>query len=296
MTALHPVAEGFVAQGQEEGGRAVTERPFVRADLLDPMPAPAGAGGDHRRVGRAIAAGVLAVLVALYAWNTDRETFARYAPELWDGLLVTMQLVAVSVALGFLLALPLAAARRSRNPLVGAPAYGYSYFFRGTPLLAQVFLLYYGAGEFRGALEAVGLWWMFRDAFTCALLVFTLNTAAYQCEIIRGAVGAVGRGQWEAASALGLRRGRTLRHVVLPQAAITALRPLGNEIVFVVKGSAIASIITVYDLMGETRLAFSRTYDFQVYIWAAVLYLVVVEALRRVWDVMERRLTAHQAR
>ena len=271
-------------------------RPFVRGDLIASRPPPPGAGRDFSREGRIAAAIVLAALAALYVWGTDPEIFARYAPRMAWGLVTTVQLVVASVLCGFLLALPLAMGRASRNALVGAPAYAYSYFFRGTPLLAQVFLVYYGAGEFRPQLEAVGLWWAFRDPFWCALIVFTLNTAAYQCEIIRGAVAAVDKGQWEGARALGLRRGRTLRHVVLPQAAITALRPLGNEIIFVVKGSAIASVITVYDLMGETRLAFSRTYDFQVYIWAAIAYLVVVEVLRRAWDLLELRLTAHQKR
>ena len=83
---------------------------------------------------------------------------------------------------------------------------------------------------------------------------------------------------------------------MLPQAAITALRPLGNEIIFMIKGSAIASIITVYDLMGETRLAYSRTYNFEIYLWAAALYLVIVEVLRRGWDLLEARLTRHLVR
>ena len=271
-------------------------RPFVRGDLLPSEGAPPGVGRDWRREVRLATGLALLGLAVLYVYRTDPEIFARYAPRMAWGLATTVQLVVASVVCGFLLALPLAVARGSRNALVGAPAYAYSYFFRGTPLLAQVFLVYYGAGEFRDELEAVNLWWAFRDPFWCALIVFTLNTAAYQCEIIRGAVAAVDKGQWEGARALGLRRGSILRHVVLPQAAVTALRPLGNEIVFVVKGSAIASVITVYDLMGETRLAFSRTYDFQVYIWAAIAYLVVVEVLRRAWDLLELRLTAHQKR
>lgn len=278
------------------GVAKVADTAFVRGDLLASEVPPPGVGRDHRRTVRIVVAVALAALAALYIYGTDAEIFARYAPKMLWGLVTTVQLVVVSVAFGFLLALPLAAARTSRNWLIGAPAYAYSYFFRGTPLLAQAYLFYYGAGEFRSELEAIGAWWLFRDAFTCALVVFTFNTAAYQCEIVRGAVAAVDKGQWEGARALGLRRGRILRHIVLPQAAITALRPLGNEIVFVIKGSAIAALITVYDLMGETRLAYSRTYDFQVYIWAAIAYLVVVETLRRTWDLLERKLTAHQKR
>ena len=269
---------------------------WVAPDLVASRPPPPGTARDTAKVGRPLVVLAALLLFAWWAYSFDRDIALRYGPRLLEGLWVTAQLVIGSVGLGFLLALPLAAARLSQNPLVGWPAYAYSYFFRGTPLLAQVFLFYYGAGQFREHLEAANLWWLARDPFTAALLVFTLNTAAYQSEILRGAIRAVPKGQWEGASALGLRRLVTLRKVVLPQAAITALRPLGNEIIFVVKGSAIASIITVYDLMGETRLAFSRTYDFAVYLAAALLYLVIVELLRRLWDRLDARLTRHLER
>ncbi len=195
--------------------------------------------------------------------------------------------------LGALLAVPLTAARLSTNRLIGAIAFGYVYFFRGTPLLAQIFLVYYGVGQFRPALESVGLWGFFRDAFNCAVLTFTLNTAAYQAEIYRGAIRSVERGQWEAARALGIGRLPLLYKVVFPQAALVALRPLGNEIILMIKGSAVASIVTVYELMGETRLAFSRSFDLTIYLYAALLYLLLVEAIRRLWNRLEARLTRH---
>ena len=264
--------------------------------MIPPRAAPLGARAGRARVIRPVGLVVLAVFLVLYALSIDREVLGRYGPELLSGLAITVQLVLTAVILGGLLALPLAFARLSRNRAIGLPAYAYSYFFRGTPLLAQIFLFYYGAGQFRGALETVGLWWIVRDPYTCAVLAFTLNTAAYQSEIYRGAISAVARGQWEGGRALGLRDHLILRKVVLPQAAVTALRPLGNEIIFMIKGSAIASVITVYDLMGETELAFSRTYNFEVYLWAAALYLAIVELLRRLWDLLERRLTRHLAR
>ena len=104
------------------------------------------------------------------------------------------------------------------------------------------------------------------------------------------------RGQWEGAAALGLNRVQTLYKIILPQALIVALRPYGNEIILMIKGSAIVALATVYDLMGETRRAYSRTYDFQTYIWAAIFYLVIVETLRNVWSVVETRLTRHLKR
>jgi polar amino acid transport system permease protein len=224
------------------------------------------------------------------------DLLARYWPQLLEGLWITLQLVGISFVLGALLALPVTAARLSKSRIVGAVAFGYVYFFRGTPILAQLFLVYYGAGQFRPALDAVGLWGFFRDAFNCALFTFTLNTAAYQAEIFRGAIRSVPVGQWEAARALGLARAPLLWKVVLPQAAVVALRPLGNELILLIKASAVASIVTVLDLMGETRRAFSRSYDMAIYFYAAVLYLAMVETIRRLWNRLEARLTRHLAR
>jgi polar amino acid transport system permease protein len=112
----------------------------------------------------------------------------------------------------------------------------------------------------------------------------------------RGAIASLPKGQWEGAAALGLGRVATLMRVVLPQALLVALRPLGNEVVIMVKSSAVASLVTVFDLMGTTRLAFARSFDLSVYLFAALLYLLVVEAIRRIWERMEQRLTRHLLR
>jgi polar amino acid transport system permease protein len=226
----------------------------------------------------------------------NTELFLKYAPRLLDGLVVTIELVTISVVLGMLLALPIALARLSQNRILRGASFAYVYFFRGTPLLAQLFLIYYGAGQFVGPLKTIGLWWFFRDAFNCAVLAFALNTAAYEAEIFRGAIRSVARGQWEAGAALGLRKVVLWWKVILPQAAMVALRPIGNDIILLIKASAVASIVTVLDLMGETRLAFSRTYDLSFYLYAAVLYLVLVETMRRLWNLLEARLTRHLRR
>lgn len=238
-----------------------------------------------------IAFGLGLIFYLFVAWNT--ELFDRYAASYMSGLGVTISLVVISVTAGAVLSIPVAYARMSHNRLLSALAYGYVYFFRGTPLLAQTYLVYYGLGSFRHEFEAIGLWWFFREAWYCAIFAFTLNTAAYQAEILRGAIDSIPRGQWEGAEALGLSKLQTLRKIILPQALIVALRPYGNEIVLMVKGSAIVAIITVYDLMGETRRAYARSFDFQTYLWAAVLYLAVVEALRNAIEWAERRLTRH---
>jgi polar amino acid transport system permease protein len=221
------------------------------------------------------------------------ELLQTYGTRLLSGLGVTVTLVAISVTIGAIIGLAVAFARMSENRVLSAFAFAYVYFFRGTPLLAQVFLIYYGSGQFREALTTVGLWWFFRDAFYCCLLAFTLNTSAYQAEIYRGALRAVPRGQREAAMALGLNERVTFLKVVAPQALIVALRPLGNEIVLMIKSSAVAAVITVLDLMGTTRIIYARTFDISIYLWAGVFYFVLVEALRRTWDFAEARLNRH---
>ena len=200
----------------------------------------------------ALAAGILWSVFSTY----DPDFVRRYVPRILGGLVTTLQLVATSMIIGAALAIPLTFGRLSQNRIIKAAAFGYVYFFRGTPLLAQVFLIYYGAGQFRHGLESVGLWWFFREAYFCAILSFSMNTAAYQAEILKGAILNVPRGQTEAAMSMGLSKFHTFRLIILPQALITALRPFGNEIILMIKGSAIASVITVFDLMGETRLAF----------------------------------------
>lgn len=217
----------------------------------------------------------------------------QYGPSLLRGLRTTLALVAISVPLGFALALPLAFARVEGGPLLRAAATGFTGFFRGTPLLAQLFLLYYGAAQFHGALQAAGVWWMFRDAFWCAILTFTLNTASYQAEILRGAAQAIPAGQIEAGRALGFGRFGIYRAIVGSQALILALRPLGNELILMIKASSLASVVTVVDLMGATKKAFSGSLDFEVYLWAALIYLALVEIVRRVWNALERRMTRH---
>ena len=219
----------------------------------------------------------------------------EYGWRLLGGVVVTGKVVALSCSMGFVLAYPLCLARMSRNVLLQAPAVACITALRGTPLLCQLYIVYYGAGEVRPWLASIGLWWFFRDAFYCCIFAFTLNTAAYQAEIMRGALAAVPRSQREAAVALGLSPFQVARHVVWPQAALSALRPLGNEVILVIKASALAAIVTVLDLMGQTRLIFSRTFDFSIYLYAALIYLAATETIRRLWNRMERMAARHLA-
>jgi polar amino acid transport system permease protein len=260
--------------------------------LLPRVTRPSAAGVILISLWLVIFAGLITALLA----SMTGDRLERFGPLIVRGFFTTIALVTISFLVGAVISFPIAAGRLSHSRLIGTLAYGYSYFFRGTPLIAQTFLIYYGAGQFAPLLRAVGLWPFFRDAYDCAIFSFALNTAAYQAEILAGAIRGVSIGQREAASALGLHRFVILTKIVLPQALITALRPYGNEIVTLIKSSAIASIITVLDLMGETRYVFSQTYDISFYLWAAVFYLILVEALRRVSNWLERRITRHLVR
>src|SRR5690606_6347090 len=204
----------------------VPPRPFTAARFF---------GNAFMGVWLALTVGVFLLMAAVW----DPQKLTRYGPGYLSGFGVTLLLVGLSVVLGGLLSLPLAFARMSKNRIFSGFAYVYVYFFRGTPLLTQLFLVYYGLGSFSAELKAMGLWWFFRDAWNCALLTFTLNTAAYQAEILRGAIESVPRGQHEGAAALGLPRSVAFFKVILPQALIVALRPYGNEIILMIKGSAI---------------------------------------------------------
>ena len=210
-----------------------------------------------------------------------------------SGLAMTLWLTTASIGMGFVLSIPLAIARVSENRWVRWPVHGFTYLFRGTPLYIQLLICYSGIYSLAAVQSQPLLGAFFRDAINCTLLAFTLNTAAYQAEILRGSILSVAQGQREACKALNLSRWTTFRKIVLPQSLLVAIGPLGNELILMIKASAIASLVTIYDLMGVTKMVFSRSFDFQVYLWAAVLYLVIVEVVRRSLKLIEGRLGRH---
>ena len=218
------------------------------------------------------------------------DVLLAYYPRLLDGLLTTAHLVGLSLVIGAAMSIPIALARSANSRLLWMPAYAYIYFFRGTPLIAQVFLVYYGSGQFREFFQDVGLWTYFRDSYFCAVFTFALNTAAYQAEIMRGGIMQVPHGEIEAAKACGMSRWKIYGRVIFPNAYRIAFPALGNEVVLMIKGSAIASVITIYDLMGQTKYAFSRSFDFDIYLWAAIMYLVITLSFERIWKTLEARL------
>jgi len=226
----------------------------------------------------------------------DMGLLADSLPRLFSGLWVTIQLVTLSLLAGGALALPLALARTARSPLLRWPAHGYIFFFRATPLLIQLFIVYYGSGQFRPFFETLGLWGVLREAWWCALLAFSLNTAAYQAEILRGGIEAAPAGEVEAGLALGMSRALLWRRIVLPGAYRIAIPALGNEAILMLKASALASVITLFDLMGVTRAIFARHFALEMFVYAAVLYLALTLVISRASAVVEARLNPQRAR
>lgn len=224
----------------------------------------------------------------------DIQAIFDAIPRLMDGLWVTLALTSITVILGLILAVPLAVIRSSGPAWLNAPIFAYTFFFRGTPLLVQLYLIYYGSGQFRQELEAVGIWWFFRDPWNCAILTFTLSTTAYVTEIIRGAILAVPTGQREAAKAYGMSPFTRTRLVILPQAFSYAIPTYMNEVVFQLQATALVSLITISDITGVATVIANRTYDhYELYLTAAVFYLVLVYALLLGLKQVERRLTHH---
>ena len=219
------------------------------------------------------------------------ESLAANLPKLLDGLETTLLLTGLGAALAAVFSPGLALIRLGGPTPAKALLRVYISFMRGTPLLAQLFLVFYGSGQFRAELTALGLWSFFRDPFNCAVLVFVLNSCAYQTEILRGGLQAVPPGEIEAARAIGMTRAQVLARVTFPHAYRIAWPALGNEVILLMKASALASIVTVFDLMGRTRQIFSRSFEFSVYFEAAALYLLITVLFVFLWRQVERRLT-----
>ena len=223
----------------------------------------------------------------------DTAVMFESIPKLLDGAGLTVQLVAVSLGIGIVLALPLAAMRTSGLWWLSGPAYGYVFFFRGTPLLVQIFLVYYGLSQF-GAVRASVLWPILREPYWCAIIAFSLNTAGYTAEIIRGGIRSVPHGEVEAARALGMSQWKTFRRIVLPRAFRQALPAYGNEIILMLKGSALASTITLLDLTGVARTIIARTYmPVELFAMAGIMYLVLTFLIVRGVRATEWYLTPH---
>ena len=214
-------------------------------------------------------------------------------PTYGEGLLTTLALLAMALVLGALGALPLAVLRASDRPWVARPVAVYTWLFRGTPLLVQLFLLYYGLAQFE-AVRASVLWPWLSSAWFCAVLAFALNTCAYTTEIVAGAIRATPPGEVEAARACGMRATMLLRRIVLPSALRRSLPAYSNEAIMMLHGTSLASIVTLLDLTGAAREMNSRTYlPFEAFVTAALAYLALTFVLVALFRRAEARWLAH---
>ena len=216
------------------------------------------------------------------------ENWQLFARGVW----VTLHLTALALAVGFVIALPAALSLDRSGPfrhLVRA----YVYVFRGTPLLVQTYLIYYGLSQF-GWIQASPLWVILRDAWWCALIAFSLNSGAYQAEILRGSLAATPKGESDGALALGLNPRQVIWLVRLPSALRRALPQYGNEIVFMLHGSVVASVITIQDILGAGRTLNARYYvAYEGFVTAALLYMAITFCLVWIFRTVERRYMRH---
>ncbi|MFI8480353.1 ABC transporter permease [Pseudomonas sp. NPDC078700] len=226
------------------------------------------------------------------------EVIIKWLPRLAEGAVLTLELVAIAVVAGLILAIPMGIARSSKNLLVRGIPYGYIFFFRGTPLLVQLFLVYYGLAQF-DAVRNGPLWPILRDPFWCAVITMTLHTTAYIAEILRGAIQAVPQGEVEAARALGMSRSQAMLRIILPRAARIGLPAYSNEVILMLKASALASTVTLLELTGMARTIIARTYlPVEIFFAAGLFYLVIAYVLVQAFRLLERwlRVDACQGR
>lgn len=214
-------------------------------------------------------------------------------PLYLSGLRVTVELLLLSLVCGLLLAIPIGIAAASRNAWVNRAPRGFIYFMRGTPLLVQMFLIYHGFAQFDFLRESF-LWVVFREAYWCALIAFSLNTAGYTAEIVRGAIRQTSHGEIEAARACGMSSATVMRRIILPSALRRGLPAYSNEVIFMLHGTVLAGVITIVDLFGAAKIVNSRHFaPFEAFITAGAFYLALTFIIVFVFKRAERKWHAH---
>lgn len=207
-----------------------------------------------------------------------------FIPLLKAGIMYTVPLAIISFSLGLMLAFLTALARISSNKLLRSVARFYVWIIRGTPLLVQLFIIFYG-------LPGIGVT---LNAFISAVIGFTLNVGAYNSETIRAAIQSIDKGQWEASKSLGLSRGLTLRYVIIPQALTVAVPPLSNAFIGLVKDTSLAAAITVTELFQVAQQITARTYEpLWLYTEAAIIYLFFCSILTYFQALLENKTKKH---
>lgn len=223
------------------------------------------------------------------------DTILPELPDLLPAVWLTIKLTVIASLLGLLFAVPLSILALSRNRFIALPIELFSYFFRGTPLLVQIYLIYFGLGQFEAVRNSGWLWdHVLTDAYKCALIAFTLNTCAYTIEIFKGALKQTPKGEIEAGIAFGMSKFTLFRRIIFPSGFRRALPAYSNEVIFMLHGTAQASVLTLIDILGWARRVYSITYSpFIPFLIAAIVYLLLTFILVAIFRYCEKRWLSH---
>lgn len=223
----------------------------------------------------------------------DFELMLDSIPKIFGGARLTVLLVTLSLSMGFVLAIIVALLRRSSIPMLVIPIKAYVFVMRGTPLLVQIFLIYYGVGQFEIIRQSV-FWVVLKSPFWCAIIALTLNTTAYGSEIIRGGLESVQFGEVEAARSFGMSGFLLFRRIIFPIAIRQALPAYGNEVILMVKATSLASTITIMEMTGIANTIMAENYrPMEAFIVAGSFYLILNFIMTRLIQLIEWKLSGH---
>lgn len=219
----------------------------------------------------------------------ERENLQLYA----NGLLTTLKLLGLSVSVGLLLSLPLAVLRVSKAWWLNGPVWLFTYVIRGTPMLVQLFLIYYGLSQFEAVRDSWA-WSYLREAWFCAVLALIVNTCGYTTEMIAGAIRNTAHGEIEAAKSMGMSRATLFRRILLPSALRRSLPAYSNEVIMMLHGTSLASVVTLMDITGAAGRVYSTYYlPFEAFITAGLMYLTLTFIIVKLFKLAERRWLAY---
>jgi His/Glu/Gln/Arg/opine family amino acid ABC transporter permease subunit len=225
----------------------------------------------------------------------DWEVFHTSIPLLISSLKLTVALLISSSFVGFFVALALAISVLSKNKILSTLAKAHVFYYRGTPLLVQIFLIYYGSGQFKEFFESIGMWSLFKEAWFCSFLAFTLNTSAYLAEIFKGAILNLPKGEIEAAHSFGMSQRLIYKRIILPRMIRDIIPFWGNEVILMLKATSLVSTITLLDLMGTARkIATDSFAPIEAFLAAAVFYLALTGILTLIFNLLEKRLQRYK--
>ena len=219
----------------------------------------------------------------------DLELMINSLPKLLNAAVITLKLLSVSLIIGLFIGLFFAILRLSKNIFINRFAYGYSYVFRGTPLLVQIFIIYFGLGQIE-YLRSTVLWVILKEPYWCAIIAFALNTGAYTSEILRSAFQTIKPGIIEAGKSLGISNKVIFYKIQIPIAIRQSLPAYGNEIILMMKGTSLASTVTIMDLTGVAKYIISTTFKpIEVFIVAGGIYLFMTFIIHNVIKFLEKK-------